>query len=256
VTARTTPARVPDGCAVSGVLSRTVSSWASTRGQARTRARHRPVGFPGARPGDDAVVPDIDVGPYLEAVVEAAREVLGTGFAGAYAAGSVALNASRPGRGDIDVVQLCRGQLGEAVKRGLIARLRHRALPCPARGLELVVYTLAAARSGTAKPGSELKLNDGPARAFRQGLQPARRPAADGTFWYGLDRSILRQGGRALVRHRHGRRLSKVDAGRRLLVAGYRPVEVIEQSIAARSGEPPPSGRQERTFQEAFCRSS
>jgi len=250
------------------------------------------------------VVPDIGVEPYLEAVVEAAREVLGTGFAGAYAAGSLALGAFEPGRSDIDIALLCRDQLGEASKRELISRVRHSALPCPARGLELVVYTVAAAQSGTAEPGFELELNDGPAMAFRQSLQPADRPAADGAFWYGLDRSILHQSGRvlagppasevfaelppndlrsllidslrwwmarpgqaddrsaagaddavlgacrALVRHRYGRWLSKVDAGRRLLVAGYRPVGMIEQSIAARSGWPPPSGRQARAFQE------
>ena len=172
----------------------------------------------------------------------------------------------------------------------------------------MVVYTVATAQSGTAKPGFELELNDGPAMAFRQSLQPADRPVADGTFWYGLDRSILHQSGRvlagppasevfaelppdelrsllidslrwwtalpsqaddrsaagaedavlgacrALVRHRYGRWLSKVDAGRQLLVAGYRPVEVIEHSIAARSGEPPPSGRQARTFQEGVLK--
>ncbi|MFD6894714.1 hypothetical protein ACFWB0_09230 [Rhodococcus sp. NPDC060086] len=59
---------------------------------------------------------------------------------------------------------------------------------------------------------------------------------------------------RVLVRHRYGRWLSKVDAGRQLLSAGYRPVAVIEQSIAARSGEPPPSGRQARAFQEAVLK--
>ena len=87
----------------------------------------------------------------------------------------------------------------EAVKRELIARLRHSALPCPARGLELVVYTVATAHSGTGKPGFELELNDGPDMAFRQTFRPADRPAADGTFWYGLDRSILHQSGRVLA---------------------------------------------------------
>lgn len=249
-------------------------------------------------------MPEIAVEPYLKAVVEAARQVLGRGFVGAYAAGSLALNAFEPGRSDIDIVLLCRDPLSEALKRELIARLRHSALACPARGVELVVYTMETAQSGTAKPGFELELNDGPAMAFRQSLHPADRPAADGTFWYGLDRSILHQSGRvlagppasqafaelppdelrrllidslrwwmalasqaddrraagvedavlgacrALVRHRYGRWLSKVDAGRRLLVAGYRPVEIIEQSIAARSGGPPPTARQARTFQD------
>ncbi|MCS5479611.1 nucleotidyltransferase domain-containing protein [Corynebacterium sp. YIM 101645] len=188
--------------------------------------------------------------------------MFGTEFVGAYAAGSLALDAFHPGRSDIDIALLCRDQLSEAVKRELIARMRHSCLPCPARGLELVVYTVAAAQSGTAEPGFELELNDGPDMAFRQSLHPGDRPAADGAFWYGLDRSILHQSGlvlagppaaavfaelspdelrgllvnslhwwmaqsghaddavlgacRALVRHRHGRWLSKVDAGRRL----------------------------------------
>ena len=249
-------------------------------------------------------MPDSDVEPYLEAVVEAAREVLGTEFVGAYAAGSLALDAFHPGRSDIDIALLCRNPLREAVKRELIARLRHSALPCPARGLELVVYTVATAHSGTGKPGFELELNDGPDMDFRQTFRPADRPAADGTFWYGLDRSILHQSGRvlagppaseafaelppdelrsllidslhwwmalsgqsdarsaagaddavlgacrALVRYRYGRWLSKADAGLRLLGAGNQPTEAIEQSIAARWGGPPPSGRQARTFQE------
>lgn len=249
------------------------------------------------------MVPDVTVEPYLEAVMQAARGVLGTEFVGAYMAGSLALDAFHPGRSDIDIALVCRDPLSEAVKRELIARLRHRALPCPARGVELVVYTEATAQSGTAEPGFELELNDGPAMAFRQSLRPADRPAADGAFWYGLDRSILHQSDRvlagppaseafaelppdelrrllvdslhwwmalpgqtddrpaagaedsvlgacrALVRHRSGRWLAKVDAGRRLLAAGYRPVEVIEKSIAARSGGTPPSSGQARTFQ-------
>ncbi|RSZ61171.1 nucleotidyltransferase domain-containing protein [Corynebacterium hylobatis] len=245
-------------------------------------------------------MPDINVEPYLAALVEAARQVLGTEFVGAYAAGSLALDAFRPGRSDIDIALLCRVQLSGDVKRELIARLRHSSLPCPARGLELVVYTVATTQSGTVEPGFELELNDGPDMAFRQTLQPADRPVADGAFWYGLDRSILHQSGlvlagppaaevfaelppddlrgllvdslhwwmaqpghtddavlgacRALVRHRQGRWLSKVDAGRQLLAAGYRPGEVIEQSISARFGAPPPSARQARTFQEGVLR--
>lgn len=248
-------------------------------------------------------MPETDVEPYLEALVEAARQVLSPGFVGAYAAGSLVLDAFEPGRSDIDLALLCRDPLNEAVKRELIAQLRHSALPGPARGLELVVYTVATARSGTAEPGFELELNDGPAMAFRQSLYPTDRPAADGTFWYGLDRSILHQSGRvlvgppapeafaelaphalrsllieslhwwmarpgqagdrpaagaddavlgacrALVRHRTGRWVSKVNAGHRLLAAGYQPAEIIEQSIAARYGGPPPAGRQARTFQ-------
>lgn len=249
---------------------------------------------------DDGSVTDPEVEAYLAAVVQRSREALGAEFVGAYVAGSLALNAFQPGRSDIDIVLLCRAPLAEATKRELIARLRHSALPCPARGLELVVYTLATAQSATAEPAFELELNDGPSMAFRQSLHPDDRPDEDGTFWYGLDRSILHQSGRALagppaaeafteipvdavrallieslnwwlaqtdeqaistddavlgacrslIRHRYGTWLSKVAAGQRLLADNHPSAEVIEQSIAARTGAPPPSRQQAKAFQE------
>lgn len=226
----------------------------------------------------DEVVTDGAVDSYLNALAGTARSVLGAQFFGAYAAGSVALGAFDPERSDVDVALLCRDPLSKAVKQELIESLRHNVLPCPARGLELVVYTVATAQPGTAQPGFELELNDGPAMDFQQSVHPAERPAADGLFWYGLDRSLLHQSRRspenlrglliaslqwwmalsdpdndhsaagsedavlgtcrALVWHRYGRWLSKINAGNRLVMAGYRPAEVIAQAIAARSGGP------------------
>ena len=61
----------------------------------------------------------------------------------------------------------------------------------PARGLELVVYTQDAAASGTPDPAFEVELNTGSGMSFRATYDPADRPAADGLFWYALDRSIL-----------------------------------------------------------------
>lgn len=245
-----------------------------------------------------------NVEEYLKSVVEIAQDVLGANFVGVYAAGSLALDAFQPGRSDIDVAVVCQDPLSGPTKQELIARLRHSALPCPARGLELVVYTVATAQSGTVEPGFEVELNDGPAMRFRQTLRAADRSAADGRFWYGLDRSLLHHSGRVLagppaaevfaelsaddlrgllisslhwwmarsnpaddqptagavdavlgacrtlVLYRDGTWLSKVDAGRQLLASGYEPVEVIEQSVAARSGGVPPTGRQASAFQQ------
>ncbi|TNM60187.1 nucleotidyltransferase domain-containing protein [Streptomyces sp. NP160] len=140
-----------------------------------------------------------EVQRYLSDLVEAARSVLAGDLVGVYAAGSLALDAFHAGRSDIDVAVVCAGPLTDDTRRALVARWRHSALPCPARGLELVVYTDAVARSGTAEPGFELELNDGPAMDFRQTLHPRDRRPADGTFWYGLDRSILHQSGRVLA---------------------------------------------------------
>jgi hypothetical protein len=140
---------------------------------------------------------------------------------------------------------------------------------------------------------------------LRVTLRPEDRPAGDGRFWYGLDRSILHQHGvalagppasamfaelapadlrelvvvslhwwierptladdrrapeaadavlgacRALVRIRSGRWLGKVDAGRWLLTGGCEPADVVvEESIAARAGGPPPAGTRARAFLE------
>ncbi|MFG1884055.1 nucleotidyltransferase domain-containing protein [Micromonospora sp. NPDC049102] len=136
---------------------------------------------------------------YLDDLVDAARDVLGDDLVGAYAAGSVGLGAYQAGRSDVDVALVCVDPLPETVKRTLVARLRHEALPCPARGLELVVYRRAVAAAGSPEPGFEVELNTGRAMPFRRTLDPADRPDVDGRFWYGLDRSILHQSGLPLA---------------------------------------------------------
>ena len=245
---------------------------------------------------------------YLGELVAVAGEVLGDDLCGAYAAGSVGLAAYQAGRSDVDVALVCAGPLDRAVAGELVARLRHEALPCPARGLELVVYRREVARSGTPEPGFEVELNTGARMDFRASYGPAERPPADGLFWYGLDRSILHQSGEALLgppaaevfadlapddlrrlvaealrwwlnlplppgdvpapgaedavlgacrswaRLRHGVWLPKVAAGRRLLadagpLVDTPTTDLVERSIAARSGGTPPSGPQARAFQ-------
>ena len=142
---------------------------------------------------------DTAVRGYLDDLVATARGILEPNFVGAYAAGSIALNAYQPGRSDVDVALTVAGAMPEQQKHLLVTALRHASLPCPARGLELVVYRNAVARSGTAAPGFEVELNSGPRMDFRETYDPDARPAADGRFWYALDRSILHQSGHALV---------------------------------------------------------
>ncbi len=77
--------------------------------------------------------------------------------------------------------------------------LRHESLPCPARGLELVVYRAAVADAGRPDPGFEVELNTGPRMPFRATWSGADRQLADGTFWYAIDRSILAENGLALL---------------------------------------------------------
>jgi hypothetical protein len=136
---------------------------------------------------------------YLTELTERARGLLGADLVGVYAAGSVGLGAYQPGRSDVDVALVSAGPLTGATKRALVAALRHESLPCPARGLELVGYRREVALSGTPDPGFEFELNSGAGMPFRVSWQVADRPAADGLFWYALDRSILHQQGYRLA---------------------------------------------------------
>jgi hypothetical protein len=142
---------------------------------------------------------DPQVEEYLHALGGEARAVLGDELEGVYAGGSVALDAFDPQFSDVDVAVVCRSALPSATKQELAARLRHEALACPARGLELVVYRQQVALSGTSAPGFELELNTGTAMPFRATMRAEERPTTEGLFWYGLDRSVLRQSGVAVV---------------------------------------------------------
>ena len=137
----------------------------------------------------------MELDDYLAELTVRLRDVLGDELLGVYAGGSFALDAYEPGRSDIDVNAVVTGPLARAAKQAIVERVRHEALPCPARGLELVVYPLATARSGSAAPGFELNLNTGAAMAFRVDEQPGESEG----FWFAIDRSILRHHGRALT---------------------------------------------------------
>jgi Domain of unknown function (DUF4111) len=109
--------------------------------------------------------------------------------------GSWALGDYVAGRSDLDVAVVTAAGLADDLATGLIAEVRHEALPCPARGLELVVYTLRFARSGSPDAEFELNLNSGWAMETRLD----RRGAAEDSHWFAIDRAILSQRGKALM---------------------------------------------------------
>jgi hypothetical protein len=133
--------------------------------------------------------------PYLRGLADRLAQVLGPRLVGVYVGGSVALDAYRHGRSDIDVAAVTDGEVSRAEKDEIVAALRHESFPCPARGLELVVYRLDIARSGTTEPGFELNLNTGERMPFRVDAEPDPVEA----HWFALDRSILAAHGLAIV---------------------------------------------------------
>jgi hypothetical protein len=98
-----------------------------------------------------------------------------------------------PGSSDLDVSAVCARQLDHSTKQEIVCALRHESLPCPARGLELVVYAQPTLRTIGAAPGFELNLNTGARMAFRADYEPGEE-----RHWFAIDRSILAAHGEAL----------------------------------------------------------
>lgn len=142
---------------------------------------------------------DEDVTLYLTELTGRAEDILGSDLVGVYAAGSIALDAYRDGRSDIDVAIVSAERLDLRAKQAIVVALRHESLPCPARGLELVVYRREIAAAGKPDPGFEVELNTGPRMDFRATWAGEDRAEPDGTFWYAIDLSILAERGRALL---------------------------------------------------------
>jgi predicted nucleotidyltransferase len=131
---------------------------------------------------------------YLAELCRRTKACLGPDLVGAYAGGSYALGDYLPGRSDLDVAVVVQGALASPVADSLVDAVRHESLPCPARGLELVVYSRARAQSGTVEAGFELNLNSGREMPFR-----VEREAGAERHWFPIDRSILSQAGIALA---------------------------------------------------------
>ena len=128
---------------------------------------------------------------YLDELVRRLQELLGPELVGVYAGGSWALDGYEPGRSDLDVAVVIRKPLTDEVADRIVAELRHEAFPCPARGLELVVYTKKVAGTPTVAPGFELNLNTGSGLTFRAD----REPQPDERHWFAIDRSVLSKHG-------------------------------------------------------------
>lgn len=99
-----------------------------------------------------------------------------------YLLGSAAGGGYEQGRSDVDVVAVTARSLGEDEKRALAEAAD--SLPCPARKLELVVYSLGRDRH-------EINLNTGEKVSFD--------PEEDPAFWFVLDRAIAEQHSLALL---------------------------------------------------------
>jgi hypothetical protein len=132
---------------------------------------------------------------YLAAVVHKLRTHMGAALVGVYPTGSVALGAYRAGRSDLDLIAVLAQPPSPSVLRDLAAQLRHEVLPCPAAGLELVVYPQQTVSTATVAAGYLLDLNTGRDLTTKVSLNPDDGPQ----FWYSIDRAVTRQAGVRLM---------------------------------------------------------
>jgi hypothetical protein len=131
---------------------------------------------------------------YLQGLVSRLQAILGSSLVGIYVGGSWALGGYERGHSDLDVSVVVGEPLTDEGAEEVVAALRHEAFACPARGLELVVYTAESAGAGATEPGFELNLNTGRGLTFRAD----RDPQPGERHWFAIDRSVLSQHGIAL----------------------------------------------------------
>ena len=132
---------------------------------------------------------------YFAELARRLQSVVGVDLVGVYAGGSYALGDYERDRSDLDIAVVTRGHTDRPKGAAVAEAVRHEALPCPARGLELVLYPLSTAQSGTVQPDFDLNLNTGRVMDFRADFEPV-----DGErHWFAIDRSVLAAHGIALV---------------------------------------------------------
>jgi hypothetical protein len=137
---------------------------------------------------------DPDGERYVAEIAQRLRAGLGPELVAIYLTGSGAYGGWVAGRSDIDVIAIC-APLSAAAKRRLVEPLLRRALPCPARALELVVYDRAAVAAPGRTVPFQVNLNTGPAIQERITFEPGDEPS----HWFVIDISIAREWARALV---------------------------------------------------------
>ena len=131
---------------------------------------------------------------YVAELVARTRAVLGGDLLAVCLRGSGALGDYRPERSDIDIAVIARRALALRAREALVGAVEHDALPCPARGLELVVYDPGGLADADG-PAYLVNLNTGPRMAHDVSYDPAENPR----FWFTLDVAIGRTLGLTLT---------------------------------------------------------
>jgi len=125
---------------------------------------------------------------YTGLVTEAVAQTLGDDLMGVAVTGSLALGGFLPRSSDIDLIAVSRNPLQHSALRDLPARIDDDVLPCPATGLDLLVFTSEQVLAFPSPFTFELAITTGD----RWGLEVVPRAADEEML---LDVEICRQRG-------------------------------------------------------------
>lgn len=137
---------------------------------------------------------------YADRVADEVRSVFEDRAVGVWLIGSLAHGGFGP-TSDVDI-QAAVDKPGDDAIRALVGRIRHPILPCPAAGLEFVLYDVAVLASPTPPLRWSLNLNGGPSREEKVSTDPA----TESWHWFLLDLAV----GRDTARTLHGEDLRDV----------------------------------------------
>jgi len=101
------------------------------------------------------------VGAYLGSVGRVCADVLGESLEAVWVVGSLATGDFEMRRSDIDVLVISRRSLARDEKASLAQLLCHRSLPCPAHGLDLLVYRASEVSDLRRAPCYEFSISSG-----------------------------------------------------------------------------------------------
>jgi len=137
---------------------------------------------------------------YVERIAAETCDVFGDRVIGVWVLGSLAYGGFGPAS-DVDIQAAVAEPSDEEIAR-FVERINHRALPCPAAGLEFVLYNVEALRDTTPPLQWSLNLNGGTAREEKVSTDST----SESWHWFYLDLAIGRETAKTLV----GRELEDV----------------------------------------------
>ncbi len=104
---------------------------------------------------------DDRVQAYLQSVVRQCTDVLGEDLTSVWIVGSLVMRDFDARRSDIDLLVTCTKSLSSDAKEALGHRLAHNALPCPAHGVDLLIYVASELIELCRTPVYEFSISSG-----------------------------------------------------------------------------------------------